>query len=88
MKRLVAAVLLVLAASPLTAPFSVDVPMDLFGDGGLHVQAKKPVEDPLATVPAPVVATIAVVLDDTSPSGHSGGWSVPNTSSHTTPLRL
>jgi len=49
-RRLLAAVLLVLAASPLTAPFSVNDPIELFGGVGAHAHAKKLVDDPLASL--------------------------------------
>lgn len=40
MRRLLAAVLLMLAISPLTAPFSVGDPLELFGGATAQIQSK------------------------------------------------
>jgi hypothetical protein len=45
-----ALLLLVLAASPLTAPFSAGHPLDLFGGSATHVQGQKAPDDPLVTL--------------------------------------
>lgn len=49
-QRLCAFVLLVLAASPLTAPFSAGHPLDLLGGSAAHVQSKKAPDDPIVSV--------------------------------------
>lgn len=59
MRRLCAVILLVLAASPLTAPFSVTDALDLFGPQTATVQAKKAPDEPLV---APGARTGVVVV--------------------------
>jgi len=49
-QRLCALVLLALAASPLTAPFSAGHPLDLLGGATAHVQSKKAPDDPIVSV--------------------------------------
>lgn len=59
MRRLCALVLLVLSASPLTAPFSVTDAQDLFGSQTATVQAKKAPDEPLVVLcAAPGVAAV------------------------------
>lgn len=50
LQRLCALFLLVLAASPLTAPFSTGHPLDLFGGTTAHVQSKKAPDDPIVSL--------------------------------------
>ncbi len=56
MRRILAAWLLALAASPLTAPFSIQDPVELFGGVGTHASAKKGVDD-LSAAASPAVHT-------------------------------
>lgn len=53
LQRLCALFLLVLAASPLTAPFSTGHPLDLFGGSTAHVQSKKAPDDPIVSLAIP-----------------------------------
>jgi hypothetical protein len=57
LQRVCALFLLVLAASPLTAPFSAGHPLDLFGGATAHVQSKKAPDDPIVSLAAPLDAT-------------------------------
>ena len=54
-----AVLLLLLAASPLTAPFSAGHPLDLFGDSAFHLQGKQPPGDPNVTLPTTPVVSLA-----------------------------
>jgi hypothetical protein len=56
LQRLCALCLLVLAASPLTAPFSTGHPLDLFGGTTAHVQSKKAPDDPIVSLAVPLDA--------------------------------
>jgi hypothetical protein len=60
-----ALLLLALAISPLTAPFSAGHPLDLFGDAA-HVQTKKAPDEPLVSLPSvvPSFASEEVVPSD------------------------
>jgi hypothetical protein len=58
LQRLCALFLLVLAASPLTAPFSTGHPLDLFGGAASHVQSKKAPDDPIVSLAVPLDAII------------------------------
>ncbi len=76
-QRICALALLVLAASPLTAPFSSGHPLDLLGGAAAHVQSKKSPDEPIVSLPSPLVAgtTLAlVVVEITTPvSGQPRG---------------
>lgn len=58
LQRLCTLFLLVLAASPLTAPFSTGHPLDLFGGTTAHVQSKKAPDDPIVSLAVPFDAII------------------------------
>lgn len=47
-----ACALLLLAISPLTAPFSAGHPLDLLGGSAAHIQSKKAPDDPLVSASA------------------------------------
>jgi hypothetical protein len=87
MRRFLVAVLLVLAASPLTAPFAVGNPLDLFGGEAAQVQAKKAPDDPTACVGAPVVAAVPTDLIRCDPSDRSAATPTLRRPQHL-PLRL
>lgn len=61
-----ALLLLALAISPLTAPFSAGHPLDLFGGSAAQLQTKKAPDEPLVTLPV-VVPVFATDLLDLSP---------------------
>lgn len=61
LQRLCALFLLVLAASPLTAPFSTGHPLDLFGGTTAHVQSKKAPDDPIVSLAIPFDPSTAEV---------------------------
>ena len=61
-QRICALALLVLAASPLTAPFSSGHPLDLLGDAAAHIQSKKAPDDPIVTLASPLVAGTTLSL--------------------------
>jgi hypothetical protein len=52
--RICALFLLVLAASPLTAPFSSGHSLDLLDDSIAHVQSKKAPDEPVVSLPGPL----------------------------------
>lgn len=87
MRRLCTIVLLLLSASPLTAPFSVTDAQDLFGSQTATVQAKKAPDEPLVALCATpgVVAvlqtplTVVAALSDLNPRGRA---------THHVPLRI
>jgi hypothetical protein len=80
-RRLIAAVLLVLAASPLTAPFSIGNPLDLFGGATAQIQSKKNPDAPTAHLDGPPADAnrLEVVL---------AAGPAPVTSDHTASLPL
>jgi len=65
-QRVCALFLLVLAASPLTAPFSSGHPLDLLGGPTAHVQSKKSPDEPIVSLPSPLVAGATLALVDTA----------------------
>ncbi len=71
MRRFLVAVLLVLAVSPLTAPFPVGNPLDWYGTGAAQVQSKKAPDDPAAHAGAPVVAPVPAHLVSCDPGDRS-----------------
>jgi hypothetical protein len=61
-----ACALLLLAASPLTAPFSAGHPLDFLGGSAAHIQSKKAPDDPLVSAGAPL--TVLTPIDLTVPA--------------------
>lgn len=58
-QRLCAILLLALAASPLTAPFSAGHPLDLLGGDAAHLQSKKAPDEPAAGfLPGPAILSV------------------------------
>jgi len=82
LQRLLAATLLALVVSPLTAPFAAGHPLDLLGGSATHIQSKKGPDDPIISL-AVVVAVLATLVEiapdvattfdnrDTRPHTHS-----------------
>jgi hypothetical protein len=86
-RRLCALVLLLLSASPLTAPFSVTDAQDLLGSQSATVQAKKAPDEPLVALgAAPGVAAILQAPLDVITSVLDAGPRAR--ASHVVPLRL
>lgn len=87
LQRWCALFLLVLAASPLTAPFSTGHPLDLFGGSASHVQSKKAPDDPIVSLAIPF-DSLTTQLSTVAPTVRPRAGQVRGVDALHLPLRL
>lgn len=87
LQRILAALLLALVVSPLTAPFAAGHPLDLLGGTAPHVQSKKGPDDPVVSLSVAVVVFTPLSVVTIESTVAVGGPDLdPHT--HALPLRL